>query len=305
MVALAHLSDPHLAPLPRPRLRELLGKRVLGYLNWQHRRGKIHRRELLDALIRDLKDQAPDHVAVTGDLVNIATAAEFAQARGWLLALGAAQDVTLVPGNHDAYVRAALAMQPASWGDYMSEDGANASVFPFVRRRGPLALIGLSTSVPSAPFMATGRLGEGQIARLDALLARHAGLCRVVLIHHPPRSPSSRHKRLVDAAGLLAVLRRRGAELLLHGHDHVHALEWLDGPDGPIPALGVPSASAAMADARHSAAYNLYRINGDAGAWQCEAVTRGFAADGRMVELMRRELTLPRRAIAADAAPAG
>jgi len=291
MFILAHLSDPHLAPLPEPRLAELASKRVLGYLHWRRTRVKIHRRERLDALVRDLKAQTPDHLAVTGDLVNVATAAEFAQARAWLAGLGDPYDVTLVPGNHDAYVRAALAMQAEYWPDYMRDDGANAPGFPFVRRRGPLALIGLSTSVPTPPFMATGRLGSAQLARLDTLLAEHAGRCRVVLIHHPPRTRnSSRIKRLVDADALLAVLRRRGAELLLHGHDHVHALERLEGPNGTIAALGVPSASAALPDSRHAAAYNLCRIDGDASDWRCTVVTRGFAPDGAIGELARRDL---------------
>ena len=292
MFILAHLTDPHLAPLPTPRLADLSGQRVLGYLNWRRSRFRIHRAEQLDLLVRDLKAQAPDHVAVTGDLVNIALEAEFAQARAWLQALGTPRDVTLVPGNHDAYVGAALAMQAAHWHDYMRDDGANSDAlrFPFVRRRGPLALIGLSTAVPTGPFMATGRLGAAQIAQLDALLGELADHCRVVLIHHPPKSSHSRFKRLVDAADLIAVLRRRGAELLLHGHDHVHALEWLDGPDRPIPALGVPSASASGDDIER-AAYNLYRIEGSAGAWHCEAVTRGLRTDGgEVVELMRRDL---------------
>src|SRR5215469_16433641 len=90
---LAHLSDPHLAPLPAPRLAELASKRVLGYLHWRRTRVKIHRRERLDALVRDLKAQAPDHLAVTGDLVNIGTAAEFAQARAWLMGLGDPHEV--------------------------------------------------------------------------------------------------------------------------------------------------------------------------------------------------------------------
>jgi 3',5'-cyclic AMP phosphodiesterase CpdA len=293
MFVLAHLTDPHLAPLPKPRLVELAGKRVLGYLNWRRSRHRVHLAEQLSLLVRDLKAQAPDHVAVTGDLVNIALAAEFTQARAWLQALGAPHDVTLVPGNHDAYVPAALAMQAAHWHDYMRDDGANSDAlrFPFVRRRGPLALIGLSTSVPTGPFMATGRLGAAQLGRLDALLGELADCCRVVLIHHPPKSPHSRHKRLIDAADLLGVLRRRGAELLLHGHDHVHALECLDGPDRPIPALGVPSASAS-GDHVERAAYNLYRIDGRAGAWRCEVVTRGLRTDGgEVVELVRRDLS--------------
>ena len=34
MFILAHLSDIHLAPLPRPNPFELLSKRGLGYINW-------------------------------------------------------------------------------------------------------------------------------------------------------------------------------------------------------------------------------------------------------------------------------
>jgi 3',5'-cyclic AMP phosphodiesterase CpdA len=309
MFVLAHLSDPHLAPLPVPRLAELGGKRVLGYVNWRRKRHKIHRTEQLDLLVRDLRMQAPDHVAVTGDLVNIALEPEFARARAWLHRLGDPRDVTLVPGNHDAYVHAALAAQAVHWREFMQGDGGTCPPerldreaveprrtlqFPFLRRRGPLALVGLSTAVPTGPFMATGHLGAEQIARLDDLLGRLPGLCRAVLIHHPPLWPhGSRFKRLVDAAELRAVLRRRGAELVLHGHHHVHALEWLEGPVGPIPALGVPSASAANDDDGDRAAYNLYRIEARDGACTCEAVTRGMRTDvDGIVELARRELAL-------------
>src|SRR5689334_10936385 len=298
MFVLAHLSDPHLAPLPAPRLTDLASKRVLGWLHWRRTRHLIHRAEQLDLLVGDLKAQTPDHVAVTGDLVNIALAAEFPQARAWLDRLGPPSDVTLVPGNHDAYVRSALAWHAAHWAEFMRGDAASAGSpqFPFLRRRGPLAIVGLSSAVATAPFMATGRLGPGQIARLDELLAQLSGQFRVVLIHHPPgRSRSGRFKRLTDAAALRAVLARRGAELVLHGHDHVHALDWLTGPRGPLPAVGVPSASAAELDGHHvePAAYNLYRVDGSAGAWRCETVTRGFrAGSDRITELRRQALTI-------------
>ena len=81
---LAHLSDPHLPPMPAVRLRDLLGKRALGYLNWTRNRHKVHRREVLDALVADVKAQAPDQIAVTGDLVNLALAAQVAPSRAWL-----------------------------------------------------------------------------------------------------------------------------------------------------------------------------------------------------------------------------
>ena len=282
---LAHLSDPHLAPLPRPRWHELAGKRATGYINWRRRRMLVHRADVLARVTADLKAQAPDHIAVTGDLVNIALPGEFPPARAFLAALGTPHDVTLVPGNHDAYVRDA---DPQShWGEFMRGDDGQAS-FPFLRRRGSIALIGLSSAMPTAPFMATGRLGSAQLARLAELLARCGDLFRVVLVHHPPRSkPGRRFKRLLDGEELCAVLARHGAELVLHGHDHERALFTLPGPRAPIPVVGVPSASEAPPGEHDPAGYNLYRIDGR----RCEAITRGLTAgDGTVVEIARRVL---------------
>ena len=133
---------------------------------------------MLDTIVADLKPQTPDHIAVTGDLANIALPEEFTRGRHWLDRLGSPKDVTLVPGNHDVYVRGAEALAQHAWGDICAATTAPAG-FPFVRRRGPLALIGLSTAVPTAPFMATGRLGDGaaRAARRDARGARRREGC--------------------------------------------------------------------------------------------------------------------------------
>jgi 3',5'-cyclic AMP phosphodiesterase CpdA len=324
MFLLAHLSDPHLAPLPQPRWSELIGKRATGYLNWRRRRHLIHRSDVLARIVADLKAQFADHIAVTGDLVNIALPAEFPAARAFLETLGPPHDVTLVPGNHDAYVRRAARDREQHWAEYMRGDedaialsdevdfrlaADNASTqkstshvtFPFVRRRGSVALIGVSTAVPTAPLMATGRLGGAQIARLATALDRCAGLFRVVLIHHPPISkPSRRFKRLVDGTDLRMALARHGAELVIHGHDHERARIELEGPGatggprGPsrsIPVIGVPSASEAPPGKHDPAGYNLYWIEGTSGAWRCEMVSRGLSGDGdSIVELERTML---------------
>src|SRR3954463_226749 len=108
MFTLAHLSDIHLAPLPAPRRVELIGKRLTGYINWRRRRHLIHARPALDALTADLHKQKPDHIAVTGDIANIALAEEFTVGRAWLESLGPPEAVTAVPGNHDIYVRAGM-----------------------------------------------------------------------------------------------------------------------------------------------------------------------------------------------------
>jgi len=276
---LAHLSDPHLPPLPAARLRDLAGKRVLGYLNWKRNRRKFHRRDVLDALVSDIRSQAPDHIAVTGDLVNLALEAEFAPARAWLESVGTSDRVTVIPGNHDAYVRATQHRFAETLGNYLDGDDApdSGAAFPFLRRRGPLALIGVSSAVPTPPLMATGWLGRSQYDALERILTRLSAeqAFRVLLIHHPLRS-KSRAKRLTDSDQVLALLKTHGVELILHGHDHMHSTMWFEGPTGKIPAIGVPSASAVAHGRSPAAAYNLFAIERDGVTWRCEQTVRGF-----------------------------
>ena len=275
---LAHLSDPHLPPLPKPRLIELAGKRALGYVNWTRNRHKYQRREVLDALVTDVKALAPDHIAVTGDLVNLALEAEFAPARAWLDGVGPPDRVTTIPGNHDAYVRATVHRFGETFAPYLVGDDGRIG-FPGVRRRGPLALISLSTAVPTLPLMATGTLGPDQLAALEQALHRLAAedVFRVLLVHHPLKS-KARQKRMTDSADLLALLKRHGVELILHGHDHIHSTMWFEGPNGNIPAIGVPSASALAHGHYPAAAYNLFTIEKDNVGWRCEQTVRGLGA---------------------------
>jgi 3',5'-cyclic AMP phosphodiesterase CpdA len=291
---LAHLSDPHLGPLPLARLRDLAGKRAFGYLNWTRNRHKFHRRDVLDALVSDMQGQAPDHIAITGDLVNLALEAEFAPSRAWLESVGAPDRVTVIPGNHDAYVRSTRHHFTEAWGSYFDGDDRRdgGATFPSLRRRGPLALISVSSAVPTPPLMATGRLGRTQLDKLEGLLAGLSAerAFRVLLIHHPLRS-DSRVKRLTDSSKLLALLKQHGVELILHGHDHVHSTIWIDGPNSTIPAIGVPSASAVAHGRYPGAAYNLFSIERDGDAWRCEQTVRGMDDKLRVHELRQTRLS--------------
>ena len=173
------------------------------------------------------------------------------------------------------------------------DDGAAPGTFPFVRRRGAVALIALSSALPTAPFSATGQLGDQQLSRLAEALDQNRDLYRVVLVHHPPVSPPSRYmRRLTDAAEFRRVLAEKGAELVLHGHDHCFSLIWLDGPGKNIPAVGVPSGSAHAPHGHEDAAgYNLFHIDGEPGAWRCEMIARQRGADGVVRELKRQMLS--------------
>ena len=160
------------------------------------------------------------------------------------------------------------------WGAYMAGDGqppaTGFDVFPTLRRRDGIALIGLSTGVPKPPLLATGDLGAAQIARAERLLAETArdDLCRIVLIHHPPLTDQSRWKHLTDADAFQAMIRRVGCEAILHGHNHRSEIARIAGPAGPIPVLGVSSASAARGSKYGRARYHLIHIERDAGGWR-------------------------------------
>jgi len=171
---------------------------------------------------------------------------------------------------------------------------AATTLFPYLRRRGSVALIGVSTAVATLPFMATGKVGEQQIACVARMLAelRKESAFRVVMIHHPPL-PSARHKCLTDAAAFQRMLAVVGAELVIHGHDHAHSLVWIAGDAGRVPVIGVPSASASVSSKKRAGAYNLYVVSGDRGAWSCEVVTRGLRPSGAIAELNRVALSGP------------
>jgi len=291
---LAHLSDPHMGPLPEVALSDLASKRIFGYVNWQRNRGRSYTPAVLSALVADILAQKPDHTVVTGDLVNLGLTKEFETARNWLRGFGAPTDVTVIPGNHDAYVRVTRHRFAGAWEDYLGSDDKpdGGAAFPSLRRRGPLALVSVSSAVPTPPLMATGRLGRSQLDALERMLAELSSeqAFRVLLIHHPLRS-DSRAKRLTDSSQLLALLKQHGVELILHGHDHVHSTIWVDGPNGPIPAVGVPSASALAHGRYPAAAYNLFSIERDGAAWRCEQTIRGLTDGMRIQELRQAQLS--------------
>jgi 3',5'-cyclic AMP phosphodiesterase CpdA len=286
----AHLSDPHLTTLQRVRWQQLMNKRMLGYLSWQRKRRAEHRGEVLDALLADLRQTRPDHVVITGDLTHIGLPDEFRQARLWLDRLGAADRVTVVPGNHDAYVRTPWASTFSLWQPYMQSDAEFAQapgcpdedLFPSLRVRNGVALIGLSSASASAPFLATGSLGPQQRQRLSLLLrqAGQQGLFRVVLLHHPPRVEDEKwRKRLIDGKALCAILECEGAELVLHGHSHRTVEAGIPHGQGKIPVFGIPSASAIGHKEGRRAQYYLYKVRREGEHWSVRVSIRGYQPD--------------------------
>ncbi|KNY23715.1 metallophosphoesterase [Methylobacterium sp. ARG-1] len=292
---LAHLSDPHVGPLGRVRLHQLIGKRATGYANWRRGRSRSHDMTVLETLVADLKQQGAAHVACTGDLCNIGLPSEWETARTFLEALGSPETVSFVPGNHDAYVRGSLEGLLAACSGYTGDDSGSSGRFPYLRRRGPVALVGLSSAIPTKPFVATGRLGPPQLAAAESLLralATEPGKpFRVVMIHHPPQpGGASSGRELKDAAAFTAMIARAGAELILHGHNHTTTSALVPGPDGRfVPVIGAPSASARPDGhgglAARRASYLLYEITRNGAGYAVSARRRGLDAGGTVCDL--------------------
>lgn len=259
---LAHLSDPHLNPLPRVRWHDLIGKRATGYANWLRSRRHAHDMDLLERVIADMAAEKPDHVALSGDVAHIGLPAEFPTAIRLMDRLGSRELVSFVPGNHDAYVPsslAALSRDMAPW--CRSDEGPEG--YPWLKVRRHVALIGLSSAVPTGPLMAWGRLGQEQIDKTGALLrdAARRGLRRVVVIHHPPHVGGAKAGReLKDAAAFEAMMAATGAEIVVHGHNHKTSLAWIDGPGRKVPVVGVPSCSMGARSHGEKAGWHLVRI---------------------------------------------
>jgi 3',5'-cyclic AMP phosphodiesterase CpdA len=285
----AHISDPHLTSLASASPRELLSKRLLGYISWRRKRRAEHQGRVLQALQRDLEDPACSQLVITGDLTHIGLPREFEEAAQWLSGLGEPTDIVLVPGNHDACVKMQWADGLGHWQEYMESDSDRETVFPSVRVREGTAFIGLSSACPSPPFMATGTLGAAQLSQLPQVLDEAAaqGLFRVVFLHHPPLPGIEKwRKRLTDAPALQAILVEHGAELVLHGHGHRAQQHWLETRAGRTLVIAVPSASALGLHGRDIAAYNRYCVAATANGWELEIRCRRYNAQSQVFEAL-------------------
>ncbi len=279
-----HLTDPHLSSLVHVQCNQLFNKRLLGYLSWKTRRQHDHLPSILAALVSDMQTIKPDHVVISGDLTHIGTANEFDQVAEWLPSIGTAEQVTLIPGNHETYVKSAWQETFAKWHDYLVADeakpGSQTVEFPTLRVRNPVAFIGLNSAYPSAPFLATGKLGNQQLDKLAQVLekTKQQGLFRVVIVHHPPVPKICKwRKRLIDASKLEQVLQQYGAELVLFGHTHNTEYRELKTISGKTPLISLSSASSNSDEKLRRASYAVFRVNKDqSGEWQLSKKIRQY-----------------------------
>ena len=272
---IAHVSDLHvLSPHGVQLRRVLFNKRLTGFVNLLTKRGRVYRREYLLAALEAARDQA-DHVVVTGDITNLSLEGEYEEAVRLLDDVSRTTEVTVVPGNHDIYLPATLRERrfPHHFSRFMESDlpahalDLPAGRFPFVKLRGPLAIIGLTTAVPRPPFVSAGQLGKEQLAALRTVLAEPEVARRtpVVLLHHSPFDARLRLSQLqgglVDARALRSALAGLSCGLVLYGHLHERRREALRTGGGTLDAVCASAAAVDHSDPRVRSGVNLYAFS--------------------------------------------
>jgi 3',5'-cyclic AMP phosphodiesterase CpdA len=276
---IAHFSDLHVLALDGVSPLRFLNKRFTGYANLRLKRKHVHRSEYVRAIAREIARTKVDHVVITGDLTNLALESEFRAVHEILendLGLDP-KDVSIIPGNHDLYTRGAESSKRFThfFGAYVTSDLPELAVdvgvghFPFVRLRGPAAIIGMSSAIPRAPFVAAGRIGKKQFAALDKILA-HPEVKRrtpILLLHHPAHNPTSRIARMMrgldDAALLWTSVGDTPRGMILHGHLHTRIHQKLTTSQGSIDVIGATSASLDHESPEKMAGFNVYDVTRD------------------------------------------
>ena len=155
---------------------------------------------------------------------RVVSDSEFEHARLVLRPLGDHLSVSVIPGNHDVYTYGVAKQRrfEACFGELMQSDLPELradGTYPDVKLRDEVAVVGLSSAVPTWPLLATGRVSATQLARLETILAHSEVEARfvVALVHHPlvARGPLGLdwHRRMVNRGALRTVLLDGGADL--------------------------------------------------------------------------------------------
>jgi 3',5'-cyclic AMP phosphodiesterase CpdA len=277
-VRIAHISDLHVLALEGAVPFRLFNKRATGYANLRYKRRHAHKSELVRRIAEHLAASHVDHVVISGDVSNLALEAEFEAVRALLddvLGLPPSR-VTIVPGNHDVYTRGSERTRRFAryFHRYLASDRPElgtdqpGGTFPVVKLSDEAAIIGLSSALARPPFVASGRLGDAQLAALAEVLRSREVRNRlpIVVLHHPVHNPSSwletRLQGLSDAERLKQLVLPLERGLVLHGHLHRRIHRRIATQRGHVDVVGATSASLVHPSPEKMGGYNLYEVAG-------------------------------------------
>ena len=273
---IGHISDLHILDIDEIRPREFLNKRLVGGVNLLLNRSDEHSVGVVREAINHLDRQDVDHIAISGDVTNLALDSEFAAVADIVRDISDHEErVSVVPGNHDYYTRDAANSRrfERHFAPYLRSDLPAYQLdsgYPFCKLMGEdIALVGLNSGIVTPWFFATGKIREEELESASALLEDPELRDRftIVMVHHHlvpfEHSRVEYTRRLVNADDLLEMVRRRCVDLVIHGHNHHFAtieIPHLGGP-GTLRICEAGSTSLSeYADPKFGGKYNIYHI---------------------------------------------
>jgi 3',5'-cyclic AMP phosphodiesterase CpdA len=272
-------------------MRDWMSKRLTSWVNLRVLgRGKkfVHTDRVMQALMAELRQRGCDRILFSGDATALGFEEETARA-AVLLGVGHPETPPglAVPGNHDYLTSsAASGAFERHFAPWLAGERVDEAVYPFAQRVGPAWVVAVNSSKSNWwPTDASGRVGDVQMRRLEALLAKLQGGPRILVTHYPAvrdeRHPS---RDLLDVEALREVAHRGGVGLWLHGHHHQH---YVHHPPEVVPFPVVCAGSATQCGMW---SYGEYTLTGN----RLTAVQRVFEdkTEG-FVEGKRFELELP------------
>mgnify|MGYP006273624731 CR=1 FL=1 len=275
---IAHISDLHLAPLPDNTGPKNF-KQFLGYLSWKSKRQYRHSEHVLNLLKEDIRTHKFDHICVSGDQTNLGTEKEFRNSSIWMQGIGAPEKVSVIPGNHDAYGNKHYELSKLYWSPWMLDRDSHGVGLPFVRQVGNVAVIGVSSAVWTAPFMANGRVTPAHYEALEESLAsldEDSSLYKMLMIHHPPLAKVTSWRRgLRDVKQFQELLIKHGVDMVLYGHLHKPLRHKLIYNNKEMLFLGAASASSNGYHASPAQYYSM-EIDQQDGQWTVDIKSRAY-----------------------------
>lgn len=184
---------------------------------------------LMRPLIETVNGLAPDLVAISGDLTQRATEAQFRAAAAFVASLK--PPVLAVPGNHDVPLHNLLMRLVRPWTRYRRWIGRDLEP---CWSDDELIVAGANTVNPLS--WQRGRFRSRSLARIRQSFSDGGGRVRIVVVHHPMEHAPEDGRGLMRGAGrAIDELAGCGADVILSGHLH----SWRAGPFARAAGQGV------------------------------------------------------------------
>lgn len=269
-VSIGVLADPHVAPDENG--------------TWKvYHRTETHLETALDISTRS----GVDYILVAGDLTKSGSPSQYSRFEELL------DDCPLpwnaIPGNHDVpkSYNGTTGLSPSA---FVSRYG-DGSGFPWVRRIGDTALIGINSVATSDGTLQEtwgGVVGQPQLDWLDSQLPRLSQ--PIVFVHHNcgplpehPEAGNWNRFALENAAEFVTCCERHGVSMILSAHHHVPVIRRLGSVTEVIsPALcSFPNAFLVLRIAAHGTAVQFVPVTDKAGLRESYAAARDGKPLGR------------------------